>query len=124
MSARGRHGRRAALLPCQHPRYHQKLWNLCHILRDDGVTYLEYVTELTYLLFLKMAKETGAESQLPAGYRWGEISKRRRVGLLDFCKHLLVHLGSRRFGAGAVDLRGRGHLPPPAPQPAHARAVD
>ncbi len=43
----------------------QKLWNLCHVLRDDGVTYHEYVTELTFLLFLKMAKETGVEDQLP-----------------------------------------------------------
>ena len=32
-----------------------KLWNLCNILKDDGVTYHQYVTELTYLLFLKMA---------------------------------------------------------------------
>ena len=32
----------------------QRLWNLCHILRDDGITYHQYVTELTYLLFLKM----------------------------------------------------------------------
>ena len=31
-----------------------KLWSLCHVLRDDGITYNEYVTELTYLLFLKM----------------------------------------------------------------------
>jgi type I restriction enzyme M protein len=37
----------------------QKLWSLCHVLRDDGITYLQYVTELTYLLFLKMAQETG-----------------------------------------------------------------
>jgi type I restriction enzyme M protein len=37
----------------------QKLWNLCNILRDDGITYHQYVTELTWLLFLKMAKETG-----------------------------------------------------------------
>ena len=36
-----------------------KLWNLCNVLKDDGVTYHQYVTELTYLLFLKMAKETG-----------------------------------------------------------------
>ena len=35
----------------------QKLWNLCHVLRDDGITYHQYVTELTYLLFLKMADE-------------------------------------------------------------------
>lgn len=40
-----------------------KLWNLCNVLRDDGITYHQYVTELTYILFLKMAKETGAESQ-------------------------------------------------------------
>ena len=31
-----------------------KLWNLCNVLRDDGVSYTEYVTELTFLLFLKM----------------------------------------------------------------------
>lgn len=36
-----------------------KLWNLCNVLRDDGITYHQYVTELTYILFLKMAKETG-----------------------------------------------------------------
>ena len=33
----------------------QKLWNLCNVLRDDGITYHQYVTELTYILFLKMA---------------------------------------------------------------------
>ena len=42
-----------------------KLWALCHVLRDDGVTYNEYVTELTFLLFLKMLEETGRESRLP-----------------------------------------------------------
>ncbi|XZF63846.1 MAG: type I restriction-modification system subunit M N-terminal domain-containing protein [Gloeotrichia echinulata DVL01] len=51
----------------------QKLWKLCDVLRDDGVTYLQYVTELTYLLFLKMAQETGAEKQLPERYRWGDL---------------------------------------------------
>ena len=47
-----------------------KLWNLCNVLRDDGITYHQYVSELTYILFLKMAKETGAESQIPEDYRW------------------------------------------------------
>ncbi len=42
----------------------QKLWNLCNILRDDGITYHQYVTELTYILFLKMIKETGKEEML------------------------------------------------------------
>ena len=44
-----------------------KLWNLCNVLRDDGITYHQYVTELTYILFLKMAKETGAEGRFSEG---------------------------------------------------------
>ena len=76
----------------------QKLWNLCHVLRDDGVTYHEYVTELTYILFLKMAKETGAESQLPKGYRWDDLVKKEGVELLEFYKLLLLHLGSHGKG--------------------------
>ena len=42
----------------------QKLWNLCNVLRDDGITYHQYVTELTYILFLKMLNETGEEERL------------------------------------------------------------
>ena len=61
----------------------QKLWNLCHVLRDDGVTYHQYVTELTYLLFLKMAKETAMEGQLPKGYRWDDLAKKDGVQLLE-----------------------------------------
>jgi type I restriction enzyme M protein len=72
----------------------QKLWNLCNILRDDGITYLQYVTELTFLLFLKMAKETGQESQLPKGYRWGDLEKKDGLEQLDFYRGLLIHLGS------------------------------
>ena len=45
-----------------------KLWNLCNILKDDGVTYHQYVTELTYFLFLMMARETNSEDQLSAGH--------------------------------------------------------
>lgn len=41
-----------------------KLWNLCNVLRDDGITYHQYVTELTYILFLKMCKETGTEDAM------------------------------------------------------------
>ncbi len=78
----------------------QKLWNLCHVLRDDGITYLQYVTELTYLLFLKMAKETGAEKQVPAGYRWDDLASKDGVELLQFYKTLLVELGGK--GAGRV----------------------
>jgi type I restriction enzyme M protein len=72
----------------------QKLWNLCHVVRDDGVTYHEYVTELTYLLFLKMAEETGTEAQLPEGYRWADVVSMDGIEQLDFYRKLLIHLGS------------------------------
>jgi type I restriction enzyme M protein len=71
-----------------------KLWNLCNVLKDDGVTYHQYVTELTYLLFLKMAKETDTESQLPEGYRWDDLESKTAPKRLEFYKLLLIHLGS------------------------------
>lgn len=71
-----------------------KLWNLCHILRSDGVTYHQYVTELTFLLFLKMAKETRTEAELPKGYRWGDLETKTSPDRLEFYKLLLIHLGS------------------------------
>lgn len=70
----------------------QKLWRLCDILRDDGITYHQYVTELTFLLFLKMAKETGTEKQLPSGYRWADLEAKDGVEQLKFYRELLLHL--------------------------------
>lgn len=72
-----------------------KLWNLCNVLKDDGVTYHQYVTELTYLLFLKMAKETGTEDQIPKGYRWDDLEKRTPPDRLEHYKLTLVHLGTK-----------------------------
>ena len=54
----------------------QKLWNLCNVLRDDGITYHQYVSELTYILFLKMAKETGMEDKIPEQYRWNNLKEK------------------------------------------------
>ena len=75
-----------------------KLWNLCNILRDDGVHYSHYVTELTYLLFLKMMKETGQESLLPAGYRWDDLKGKDGIEQFNFYRSLLVHLGNEGRG--------------------------
>ena len=72
----------------------QRLWTLCHVLRDDGITYHQYVTELTYLLFLKMTEETGTASQLPAGYRWPDLVAKDGVEQMNFYKAALLHLGS------------------------------
>src|SRR5262245_20120092 len=71
-----------------------RLWNLCNVLKDDGVTYHQYVTELTYLLFLKMAKETDTEGALPAGHRWDDLEARPAPDRLEAYKLTLIHLGS------------------------------
>jgi type I restriction enzyme M protein len=71
-----------------------KLWNLCNVLKDDGVTYHQYVTELTYLLFLKMAKETDTEDQIPEGYRWSDLESKGAPDRLEFYKITLIHLGT------------------------------
>lgn len=73
----------------------QKLWNLCNVLRDDGITYHQYVSELTYLLFLKMAEETETEHQLPEGYRWQQVVEKDGIEQLEFYKVLLIHLGTQ-----------------------------
>ena len=47
-----------------------KLWNLCNVLRDDGVTYHEYLNELTYILFLKLSEVKGFDEHIPEEYQW------------------------------------------------------
>lgn len=71
-----------------------KLWNLCNLLRDDGVTYHEYLNELTYLIFLKMVEETGQDELIPEGYRWTDIEEFNAATRLEEYKKLLIHLGS------------------------------
>ena len=94
-----------------------KLWNLCHVLRDDGITYHEYVTELTFLLFLKMMKETEQEAQIPKGYRWDDLLKTDGIEQLTFYKKLLVDLGGKGstrvqaiFNNASTALRQPRHL--------------
>lgn len=75
-----------------------KLWRLSDVLRDDGITYHQYVTELTYILFLKMAKETGADDQIPAEYRWDELRTKSGIELKRYYRDLLQHLGEGAAG--------------------------
>jgi len=75
-----------------------KLWYLCNILREAGITYPEYVTELTYLIFLKMAKETGSEKALPAGCRWSDLTNVNGAEQFEFYKEMLHRLGSSARG--------------------------
>lgn len=72
----------------------QKIWNLCNILRGDGITYYQYVSELSYLLFLKIAQENGSEKLIPEGYRWADLETHPEKGLLGFYQEMLTHLGA------------------------------
>ncbi|QEI05811.1 N-6 DNA methylase [Pigmentiphaga aceris] len=93
-----------------------KLWSLCNVLRDDGVTYHQYLSELTYLLFLKMMKETGQEDRLKvwkalerqkgapkveqAGILWDDLLNAPAPERLDTYKEMLLDYGLH--GQGAV----------------------
>ncbi|MBP1950061.1 class I SAM-dependent DNA methyltransferase [Virgibacillus litoralis] len=72
----------------------QKLWNLCNVLRDDGITYHQYVTELTYLLFLKMMKETDNEGAIPEEYRWDSLINIHGLELKKHYQTLLIDLAN------------------------------
>ncbi|MDN4607352.1 N-6 DNA methylase [Sporosarcina highlanderae] len=74
-----------------------RLWNLASVLRDDGITYHEYVTELTYLLFLKMMKEQDAESIIPEGKRWSDLVSKEGIELQTFYRQLLLDLGDKEI---------------------------
>lgn len=103
----------------------QKLWNLCNILRDDGITYHQYVSELTYLLFLKMMEETESEAVLPEGYRWADLRRRDGLARMDFYKLLLIHLGGHgTHRVQAIFANAQTSLKRPTNLDALVRAID
>jgi type I restriction enzyme M protein len=82
-----------------------KLWRLCSVLRKDGITYHQYVTELTYLLFLKMLRELQKEEEgrgrnrrinIPIGYRWADIVQAKGTSRLRLYQEALTVLGNPR----------------------------
>lgn len=82
----------------------QKLWRLCTVLRKDGITYQQYVTELTYLLFLKMMAEREREAGiLPKGMRWVDLVKANGLAQLRHYRDLLVTFGNSSARLGDDD---------------------
>ena len=76
----------------------QKLWNLCDVLRDDGINYSDYVTELVLLLFVKMEYEqvqnnADFEHKLPRGCRWPDLTGKSGINLLNHYRQMLLDLG-------------------------------
>jgi type I restriction enzyme M protein len=69
----------------------QKLWGFCHTLRHDGIDYGDYIEQITYLLFLKMANER--QVKLPKGCGWGDLKGKTGDSLTDAYAEILTKLG-------------------------------
>ena len=97
----------------------QKLWNYCNILRDDGLSYGDYVEQLTFLLFLKMADEQSRPplkktSPIPKGFGWGELLKRDGDDLEIHYRHTLEDLGKRPGMLGVIFRKAQNKIQDPA----------
>src|SRR5689334_11425318 len=85
----------------------QRLWNYCNLLRDDGMSYGDYVEQLTYLLFLKMAHERtqppyNQPSRIPAGQDWPSLLARDGDELETHYRHTLEELGKQPGMLGLI----------------------
>jgi type I restriction enzyme M protein len=98
----------------------QKLWSFCNVLRDDGLSYQDYLEQLTTLLFLKMAEEraemTGHEQPIPKGYRWADLANPQMEGvkLEDHYRKTLQKLGEARGMLGLVFRKAQNKIQDPA----------
>ncbi|MCY3561837.1 MAG: class I SAM-dependent DNA methyltransferase [bacterium] len=96
----------------------QRLWDFCDVLRDDGLSYGEYLEQLTYLLFLKMADEQfeqlGGERVVPAGFGWPSLLRRSGVELEQHYSLILEELGTGDDMLGVVFGKARNRVQDPA----------
>lgn len=94
----------------------QKLWNLCNVLRDDGITYHEYVTELTYILFVKIAAELDNESEIGIDkkYTWKELNKLDGIELKRKYQKMLIDLGIKGGNLGIIYRNAQTKIEEPA----------
>jgi type I restriction enzyme M protein len=83
----------------------QRLWSYCNVLRDDGMSYGDYVEQLTYLLFLKMDAENtsmlGWQSAIPGEYNWASLQRLNGEELENHYRAILAGLGQ---GAGLIPV--------------------
>ncbi len=97
----------------------QRLWNYCNVLRDDGLSYGDYLEQLTYLLFLKMADEQTRPpftrpAFVPEGLDWQSLLARDGDELEVHYRHLLDELGRRPGMLGVVFRKAQNRIQDPA----------
>ncbi len=97
----------------------QRLWNYCNVLRDDGVSYGDYVEQLTYLLFLKMADEQtrppfNKSSKIPPGLDWQSLLARDGAELEEQYRRILETLGKGAGMLGVIFRKSQSKIQDPA----------
>ena len=97
----------------------QKLWNFCNVLRDDGVSYGDYVEQLTYLLFLKLADEQtkpphNKPATIPAGLDWESLLKESGRELEDQYTKILRELSNEPGLLGVIFRKSQSRIQTPA----------
>jgi type I restriction enzyme M protein len=97
----------------------QKLWNYCNVLRDDGMSYGDYVEQLTYLLFLKMADERSKppynqKSSIPEQYNWQSLLAKDGEKLFEHYRHLLEELAKKQNLLGLIFGKSQNKFQDPA----------
>jgi type I restriction enzyme M protein len=97
----------------------QKLWGYANVLRDDGLSYGDYLEQLTYLLFLKMADEQtkppfNGERIVPEGYDWPSLLARDGDELETHYRHVLEELGKKSGMTGVVFRKAQNKIQNPA----------
>src|SRR5476651_2414118 len=97
----------------------QKLWNYCDILRDDGLSYGDYVEQLTFLLFLKMADEQtkppfDKPSTIPKGFDWATLLKKDGDELEVQYRKTLETLGREKGVLGVIFRKAQNRIQDPA----------
>ncbi|MBR4204327.1 MAG: type I restriction-modification system subunit M N-terminal domain-containing protein, partial [Clostridia bacterium] len=84
-----------------------KVWGMCNPLRDDGVSYGDYLEQLTYLIFLKMSDEYAKppykrDTGIPAGYGWADMNTLKGAELEEKYKAILEKLGEQGGMLGKI----------------------
>jgi len=96
-----------------------KAWNFAHVLRDDGLSYMAYTEQITFLLFLKMADEMTRPPHnrppiVPAEYSWESLLKREGDKLEIHYRHCLEELGKQPGMLGEIFKKARPDIQNPA----------
>ncbi len=96
----------------------QKLWNYCNVLRDDGISYGDYVEQLTYLLFLKMADEQtkppyNKDPVVPAGKDWEGLVAKEGAALETHYRDILDTLALESGTLGVIFRKSQNRIQDP-----------